>query len=69
MTTRSQPNNHHRRKLEELVRAASVCGCATCRHAVRARAIKEQADDMFARAFADLTATKDLPWLIRKKAA
>ncbi len=65
-TRRPSTNANCSSELEGLLRAASVCGCATCRHAARARAIKEQADDVFTRALADLAAAMGLPWLIRR---
>jgi|GEM_PF-4155750 len=46
--------------LDELVRAAAVCGCATCRHAVRVQIIKDQAHEAFTSFFETLTKLKVL---------
>ncbi len=57
------------RDLVKVLHAAVVCGCPACRHVARMRIVEEHAHQAFARAFEDLAETKDLPWLLRKRAA
>jgi hypothetical protein len=55
--------------IDGLVRAALVCGCPSCRHAVEAWSLKERADRTFARARAELTKAKRLRLVFGGRAA
>jgi hypothetical protein len=57
------------REIDSLVRAALTCGCASCRHAVEAWSMREQADETFLQAHADVARSKRLRFVIGKSAA
>ena len=46
--------------LVNAVRAAMLCGCEACRHTAHLQLLREQADDTFTAAQADLRLTKCL---------
>jgi hypothetical protein len=56
-------------EFDTLVRAALVCGCASCRHAVQIWSLKEQAEKIFTRAHAELAGAKRLRFVVGKSAA
>jgi hypothetical protein len=62
-------NPGEKREIETLVRAALVCGCASCRHAVEAWSLREQADEIFLQAHADVARAKRLRFALGKSAA
>jgi hypothetical protein len=57
------------RELGSLVQAAMKCGCPACFHAALAEAVKDHADQGFARALAQVASATTLPLFHGESAA